>query len=256
VLLFFILLGGTKESTPLNEFYWLQADTSHIPGAPAESRWTLYGVCGVSSDGKNINCTKNTADFAFQPDVTYHTTTGVPQDFINNHDTYYFLTRFAYPFYIIGLFFTVVTFILTFFGLRYRLGAALAATSTFIAFLFVITASCLVTAAYTMARNKFSNGASLGVKMFAFTWTSTALLLLVFIFGCITCCAGRDRTGTSGGFGGPLARESSFEKTGSRRRGFFNVGSKKANENSFFAENESQNPVIGNEASSFDRVRD
>lgn len=274
VLLFFILLAGTKDTTPLNEFFWFQANTSKIPGAPEVSRWTLYGICGVNSDGKNFNCTKSVADFAFQPDVTWNTHTGVPNDFIVNHDIYYYLTRFAFPFYLIGLFFSVVTFFLLFFAFCSRLGSALSSTSSFVALLFVITASCLETAVFILARNKFNNGASLGVKLFAFTWTATALLLLVFIFGCITCCSGRKHSSfdDDDDFGGTLARESSFEKAGSRRRGFFNVRSKKANENSFFAENESQNPVIehpveasptalddpvmDNETSSFDRIRD
>lgn len=219
MLLFLIVLAGAFDRSPLNQFYWLEADTSGIQGAPDQTRWTNYGYCGVQN-GKNYNCSSNKPDFAFQPDKTFGTTQGVPQDFIENHDTYYYLSRFSWPFYLIALFFLVVGFLLNFFAICSRLGSALSSLSTFVAWLFTITASCLSTALYVMARNKFDS-AKLGVKLFAFTWTATALLTLTFIFLTCGCCTGGSRKSD------PYDNEkSSFRGASSRsnsRRGFFSV---------------------------------
>lgn len=52
VLMFFVVLSGVKDSTPLNKTYFLQADTSNIQGARPLSQWTYFYVCGEG----NTNC--------------------------------------------------------------------------------------------------------------------------------------------------------------------------------------------------------
>jgi hypothetical protein len=55
VLMFFVVLSGVTNSTPLNKTYFLRADTSTIAGAGRSfSQWTYFYVCG---DG-NQNCGK------------------------------------------------------------------------------------------------------------------------------------------------------------------------------------------------------
>ena len=55
VLLFFVILSGVTDSTPLNKTFFLSADTSTIAGSGrATSRWTYFYVCG---DG-NTDCGK------------------------------------------------------------------------------------------------------------------------------------------------------------------------------------------------------
>jgi len=249
LLLFLIILAGIKDHAPLNQLYWIDVDTSKISGAPPTSRWTLWGICEAGSDGRNTNCTSNKAAYPFDPSNNFNTQTGIPSDFIQNRDTYYYLTRFGFPFYIIGLVFAVVSLLFSLLSCLSRLGAALNSVFNFVAFLFIITASSLETATYIMAKQKFNdNGekATLGVKMIAFTWTATALLLLVLVSNCTICAAGRDRRN-----GGVFNRESSFEKanlqqTGSRR-GFFNVGRRTPvadDEAGYVGDHESQDPVI------------
>lgn len=169
-------------------------------GSPSDNlpnpvRWTLYNYCGVQ-DGKNYECTDTSAAFPFTPQTAFGTTEGIPQDFIENRDTYYYLTRISYGFYIAVIFFTVVALFLTFFGCISRLGSALAAALTFLALLFQMATSAMETAAYVMARNKLNDAgydAHLGVKMMAFTWTATACLLLAFILLTMSCCSKRDK---------------------------------------------------------------
>ncbi|KAJ6071601.1 hypothetical protein N7499_009615 [Penicillium canescens] len=61
--------GGARNSTPLNEIYFLQADTGNIPGAPSISRWTFWNVCGVTNNGRN-DCGKSHPDYPFDPQAT------------------------------------------------------------------------------------------------------------------------------------------------------------------------------------------
>jgi hypothetical protein len=83
LLIFLTLLGGARNSTPLNEIYFLQADTGNIPGAPPVSRWTFWNVCGVTNDGKN-DCGTSHPAYPFDPPShrTFDTTENVPQEFI------------------------------------------------------------------------------------------------------------------------------------------------------------------------------
>jgi hypothetical protein len=45
VLLFLLILAGSRDRNPLNRIFFLQADTSGIPNAPdGICHWTLYNV--------------------------------------------------------------------------------------------------------------------------------------------------------------------------------------------------------------------
>jgi hypothetical protein len=83
LLILLTLLGGARNSVPLNEIYFLQADTSNIPGAPSISRWTFWNVCGVTADGKS-DCGTSHPDYPLDPPShrTFNTTENVPSEFI------------------------------------------------------------------------------------------------------------------------------------------------------------------------------
>jgi len=50
VLMFFVVLSGLKDTTPLNKTWFLQADTSSIAGSGrAVSQWTYFYVCGAGN---------------------------------------------------------------------------------------------------------------------------------------------------------------------------------------------------------------
>lgn len=193
----FIILAGATESSPLNRFYWIEADTSGIPGAPSTTRWTNYNYCHVSH-GHNTMCSKNKADFAFQPSVTFDTRTGVPEAFYHHHDVYFYLSRFAYPFYLIGLVFTFVTFINCWLMYLSRGFAISGTVMAFVAFFFVLLGSCCSTAWSALAVHQFKSNdmdAHLGPILMGFTWTSTALMLFVGIMTAfVGCCGSRRRS--------------------------------------------------------------
>lgn len=212
-MLFFILLAGVKDSNPLNKFYFVEFETTNIATTaegiyiPNPVRWTPYNYCAVQ-DGLNVNCTKNHIAYSFLPQDSFKTTTGIPSDFIDNRDTYHYLSRIPYGFYLGVIFFAVVSLFFSLFGCLSRLSAAIAAAFTFIALLFGTTSAALYTAVYVMGRNKFKNSgveAHIGVKMFAFMWTVVALLLIAFILLSLSCCNHERRpsgssTTKSGGF--------------------------------------------------------
>lgn len=83
LLIFFTLLGGVTNSTPLNEIYFLQAATGNIPGAPRLARWTFWQVCGVDKNGRNA-CGAEHPDHPLDPPNpnNFGTTTNVPPEFI------------------------------------------------------------------------------------------------------------------------------------------------------------------------------
>lgn len=48
VLMFFVVLSGVKDTTPLNKSWFLRVDTSSFPGSGrAESYWTYWKICAT-----------------------------------------------------------------------------------------------------------------------------------------------------------------------------------------------------------------
>lgn len=210
LLIFLTLLGGARNSTPLNEIYFLQADTHNIPGAPATSRWTFWNVCSVNAKGKSV-CGSSHPDFPFDPPNhnNFGTTTNVPHQFVGTN--HYFLTsRFMFPFIIIGLFFAVCSLFSGFLAICTRIGSYVSSFLAWLALTFQVITTCLMTAVFVQGRSAFSsNGqvSKLGVKAFAFMWTATACLFISCLLYCLGGAVGRKEPGYSG------RKE--------RRRGFF-----------------------------------
>ncbi|KAK9359743.1 SUR7/PalI family-domain-containing protein [Lipomyces starkeyi] len=196
LLLLFIILAGVKDSNPLNRIFYFEADTSGIGNAPPTSRWTLWNVCGVSN-GLNSDCSSNKPAYAFQPDVNFGSTSGVPSAILNNHSTYYYLSRFSFAFFLIATIFSGFAFLSGLFALFSRLATAVTAGLALAALITAIIASSLATALYVKARGAFHSegrSAHLGVKLFAFAWTSVACLILCSVGYLLLFRAGRARS--------------------------------------------------------------
>ncbi len=87
MLLFIVLSGGT-EHRPFNRWYWLEADTSSIAGAPDTTRWTTYNYCDATT-GINTDCSHRKAGFPFSPKDNFGTTDGVPSPFVDHRNVSY-----------------------------------------------------------------------------------------------------------------------------------------------------------------------
>lgn len=123
-----------------------------------------------------------------------------------------------FAFYLIALFFAVVALFAGLLALCSRLGGYLSGLTTAVALFFQTLAAALMTyvfpssqkpdfgtsltphSAWTVqGRNHFHNngqGAKLGVKLYAFTWTAMACFLLATVMFCMSGALGRDRNGT------------------------------------------------------------
>lgn len=146
LLQFFVILSGATYGTPEQEIYFLQASTNGVGGGALNpARWTYLAICGVDGNGNNANCGGTAPAIPFNPPQNFNTNTGLPDEFVNNQNHYYYLSRFAWVFYLIALFFAVVAFFISLLALCSRLGAYLTGTSAFLAFFFQALAASLMT---------------------------------------------------------------------------------------------------------------
>ncbi|KXX79626.1 Protein SUR7 [Madurella mycetomatis] len=224
VMLWFVILSGLTQTSPLRQTYFLRADTSGIEGARAISQWTYFKVCG---DG-NTDC--GPARPALPLGDAWDTDAdGVPSELIGDHGDgttshyFWYMWRFGWVFYLISLFFATAAFFTGFLACISRLGAALAGLVSLVALVFMTVAVSLMTATFVEMRNVFvANGrdASLGQYGFGFSWGSWAALLISTILFCMARRKPRDSDGVSSGrrWGSRWGRRrSSATAIGSRR---------------------------------------
>ncbi|KAI9708752.1 MAG: hypothetical protein M1820_003707 [Bogoriella megaspora] len=208
LLQFLVILSGTTQRNPENQIYFIQASTNGIPGARNPSRWTFFSICGVDDNGRNTDCGATVPALPFSPPNRHDfgTNVGVPPQFIGTHH-YYYLSRFMFALYLIALFFSVISLFTGLLALCSRLGGYLSGLNVAIAFFFQAITASLMTACFVQGRDAFRSAgqqASLGVKAFAFTWTSTFIFLLCTVLFCM---------------GGSVSKTSSSSYR--RRRGLF-----------------------------------
>ncbi|KAF2273701.1 SUR7-domain-containing protein, partial [Westerdykella ornata] len=194
LLQFFTILSGGVNSSPENRFYFLEASNiGNIPNARNPSRWTFWKICGVNPrNGHNANCGSPIPALPFDPPRNFGTTQNVPRQFIGTTH-YYYMSRFMFAFMIMSLFFSVMALITGLLALCTRMGGYISGLTTFVALFFQIIAASLMTAWTVQGRNHFqSNGqsAKLGVKLYAFTWTTVALFVLSSILFCLSGALG------------------------------------------------------------------
>ncbi|MCJ1245661.1 hypothetical protein MMC30_002865 [Trapelia coarctata] len=212
--MFLVLLAGAINSNPVNQIYFLQADTSGIQGAPAVSRWTFWNTCSVDANGRDA-CGAAYPDYPFDPQNNFGSQRGVPDSFIGT-SKFYYMSRFTFPFIIIALFFAVCSLFLGLFALCSRIGSYLSSASCAVALFFQTIVACLMTANFVIGRNNFlANGqsASLGQMAFGFVWAAMASLFLAVVFFCVAGATSRDSS-TSG-------RRTFGRKRSTRSRGSF-----------------------------------
>jgi hypothetical protein len=85
-------------------------------------QWTLWGVCGATTDGKNVNCPSPKAAYPFDPSANFGN--GVPSYFIDNSNFFYYTSRFMFAFFIIAVAFAAFSLLTGLLALCSRLGSA------------------------------------------------------------------------------------------------------------------------------------
>ena len=145
-MMFFVVLSGVTNSTPLNQTYFLSADTSGISGARAISQWNYFYICGAG----NQDCGVATAALPFGYAWVGTAQTGVPAGLNGSYGDqttsayYFFMWRFGWVFYLMGLFFAsmaVLSGLLSF----TRIGSGLSSLLAFAATFWMTLAAVLMT---------------------------------------------------------------------------------------------------------------
>ncbi|KIW07892.1 hypothetical protein, variant [Verruconis gallopava] len=225
LLQFFVILAGTSNTKPLNLVYFLQTTTTGINGARDPSRWTPFYICGVDSSGHNANCGKPVPALPFNPPgkSNFDTDIGVPAAFIGTHK-YFYLSRFAFAFLLISMFFSVIALFTGLLALCTRLGAYMSSLNTFLAAGFQVLFAALMTAWSVMGRDHFNadgQTAKLGRYGYGFTWASVACFFISTVLFCIGGSTGRGRDYEAGrSRGGLFGRKRSTRSRHSQRGSF------------------------------------
>lgn len=197
VMQIFTILSGAIHSSPINQFYFLQAGTNGIANARNPSRWTFFAICGQDpSSGHNANCGAVVPALPFDPPRNFGTTENVPQQFVGTH-MYFYLSRFMFAFYLIALFFAACALFTGLLALCSRLGGYLSGLTVSIALFFQALAASLLTAWVIKGRNAFRSAgleASIGRYLLAFAWASFACFLIATVLFCLGGALGGDRS--------------------------------------------------------------
>lgn len=237
-LMFFIMLAGATDHNPLIKFYFLEADTSGIPGAAPLSRWTFWNLCSVDTAGNN-DCAGVHPAFPLDPPSgrNFGTSQGVPSGFLGTRQ-YFYMTRFMFALELIAMFFGACAFFTGILALCTRLGSYLSGLLASFALLFQSAAASLMTVAYVKGRNNFtSNGqaAHLGRYAFGFEWGAWAAFFIATILFCIGGGVRKDEAAPSyssskQGFFGPTRTKSTKSNKSNRSRGSFLDGPRTSKE--------------------------
>ncbi|KAK6086627.1 SUR7 protein [Seiridium cupressi] len=202
VMMFFVVLAGVSNTTPLNNTYFLSADTSGITGARDRTQWTYFYMCSPG----NVDCSGAWPAPAFGW-AWSGSPSNAPSELIGSDggDTtnryYYLMWRFGWVFWLISLFFAVIAFFSGFLACCGRLGSAVAGFTTAVALFFFTIAVSLMTAEFVKARNAFraaNRDAEIGTWAFGFSWGAWAALLISLVLYCIGTRAGKEKSPSGG----------------------------------------------------------
>lgn len=188
LLLLLIIISGSINHFPIDKFYWLEADTSGIGSAGPISMWTFWGVCTKNNDGLRV-CDDLKPAFPLSPFDNFGTTTNLPVSFVNNRDTYFYLTRFSFCFFLIALAFIGIALIMCILSWCSYTFTKIVFTFVTVGAIMDIGAVCFQTAATVMARNAFHDvgrDASLGASLIGIAWGSVGCSIILFFTTGIT----------------------------------------------------------------------
>lgn len=192
LLSFFLILNGGRKSGTLTKFYWLKANTLGYNDASRTTKWYNYMFCGYQDGSNNLfNCSSKAPAKPFSPRDNFGASPNMASSFLNNRDTYYYLSRVAWAMLLIGVFFQACCLIPSLLSI-FKLLKPMALVNlilTWISFFFIILAACLYTGCYVKAKKAFHSQnrmATLGSKNFGILWTTVFLLLCCAIWNTVS----------------------------------------------------------------------
>ncbi|AAS53739.1 AFR368Cp [Eremothecium gossypii ATCC 10895] len=186
LLLLFIVFSGSIESSPIDRLYWLRAQTDGFNGAFGWSKWTFWGLCN-GEGAHNRECGRMSPAYPLSPADNFG---GVlPARFVEDQDTFFYLSRFAFCFFWIALSFIAIAFLFCVFTWCSYSFTKVVFTMVLIGCVFNVAAVACQTAVVVMARNVFRDDgreAKIGPELMGIAWASVACSLLVFFFSGIS----------------------------------------------------------------------
>jgi hypothetical protein len=145
LFLLFIVLSGAYNSAPLNNTYFLQADTYFISGARPVTRWEFFRICDDHNTcGPAVPAIPFGYAWATHP--VFAPTELIGENGSGTTSNYYFyMWRFGWVFYLISLIFDFAAFFTGFLACFGRLGAAVSGLITLCTLVFYTIAVSLMT---------------------------------------------------------------------------------------------------------------
>lgn len=171
--LVFVNISGTSNDNFVSNFYFSEVEGTY--------RWTMYGVCQQVDNGA-IQCSSPSPAYPYSPAENF-SFNNIPEEFRSQRNTYYYLLRIAYGFFLVGLLFSVLSLIVVILpgcSMGHRTGLP-ATTMLFMTFLFATVAATLDTVAHMKGVRVFTNAgfrANIGRNMFICMWTGAGLMFV------------------------------------------------------------------------------
>ncbi|ATZ50973.1 hypothetical protein BCIN_06g04320 [Botrytis cinerea B05.10] len=253
MFMFFVILGGITGTSPLDKTQFLSADTSSIAGARPVSQWNFFRVCGAGNTDCGSSVPALPLGYAWVGGGS-----GAPSSIRGSYGksttsfTYFYMWRFGWVFYLMGLFFTVFAFFASLFAMTSRVGSFSGSVLSMIALFWFSLGASLMTAEFVKTRNQFRRSnmsASLGRYAFGFTWAAWACLAISAVLLCIGGSASKSRAERRNSQPSAV-RDAPIEAAGTNGGGMFsfyrNQREKRATrgDDSSFTRNESQRRVV------------
>lgn len=179
LMLVFMLLSGTQNIKPFNNFYWFKTDTSKINGAFGVTAWTNWGIC----DYFDFDNCKFQSNCLISPVDNFQTTSNIPEKFLKSRDVFFYLSRTAFALEILCLVFTVLSLIFNFFNFV-NLFSNTFYFFTYLAFISITFSVSFQTAIVVMANNAFNNAnmsSSIGYNMMIMIWFTFICIFIVWV---------------------------------------------------------------------------
>jgi len=205
VFMFFVILAGVSNTTPLNKTYFIQIDTSALQNAPRPlTQVTYFYNCGAG----NKDCSAPVP--ALPIGYSWLGASGVPSSLTGSHAKhttstyYYYMWRFGWVFYLMALVTNVLGFFTAILAPCFRIASGITGLLTLGALFWMSLAASLMTAVFVKERDRFTSAgisAHLGRYGFGFTWGAWACIFLACLFSFFGTIFGRsaDRERSSAG---------------------------------------------------------
>lgn len=179
-LLFFVNLSGvSNDLTFLNKFYFSSVTTTE------EVRWTMYAMCAPTSNG-DVYCSNRQPAYPYLPSDNFGLSS-VPEEFVKNRNTYYYLLRIAYAWFLLALMFSLLSLFPVLWSCCFKgfITGFFASLVVGTAFFFAILGAAFNTGVHAKGVAVFKEAgyvAELGKDMMVAMWLSVALLLIATLW--------------------------------------------------------------------------